>query len=74
MARKDWKIGEECWYFSDIDKRIKRGTILGLREHIDSTDMALLENVDTLERGLWPVADIFPTREELCEYYRKIFE
>lgn len=67
--KTDWKTGDRCWFFR-CDGDILSATITEIDEDCIRGDCDALP-VRVIIRKEYP---IFPTREALCEYYRKIFE
>lgn len=80
--RTDWKKGDECWWFDNLTREIKSGiiiyayatapdnvcTAMKVRAH-GAPDYKFSPNTTFLTSF-----DVFPTREALCEHYKKIFE
>lgn len=66
----DWKIGDRCWYFDNYDKVICSAII----KNIDYNVLEARNEHTGMPVGFDEHTLPFPTREALCEYYRKIFE
>lgn len=60
------KPGDKVWVFDARTQTIECGTAVEVDERAG--------NVYTYDKMLWMDREGFPTREELCEHYRKIFE
>ena len=74
------KPGDKVWYFEHITERITESEVVRVCR---VGDHKVLEVKDPLHAvapfALWPVRNVsaeraFPTREALCEHYRKLFE
>lgn len=77
----DWETGDECWWFDNLVHEIKSGVLVRIYTNsdnictsmtvraYDAPDYKFSRNTTFLLSS-----DVFPTREALCEYYRKIFE
>lgn len=63
------KVGDNVWCFCSGAQKIKEVIILSIIEYANGVVWITTE----LECGILN-RDIFPTREALCEHYRKIFE
>ena len=74
MKEFTWKVGDKCWFFNG--ERIQEFILTGIDQR---------EGYFTRIEGHYPGRKyqrvimtmpypIFPTREALCEHYRKIFE
>lgn len=66
----DWKIGDMCWYFDNYNRVVSSAVIKGIGYNVldardERTGVPVSFNEHTLP---------FPSREALCEHYRKIFE
>lgn len=64
------RVGQKCWVYHPIVQKIEEGVIvsrngLGFRVLCDSRRERPYDFL---------FHEVFPTREELCEHYRKIFE
>jgi len=73
--KTDWKVGDKCWWFDNLMHEIKSGVI----EYTDGCSADVMpdgiEKSNGSRNTIFLMAfDIHPTREALCEYYRKIFE
>ena len=73
------KVGDKAWIFLASPQEIKEFKVTSVYDELDGKTYVEVEWV--LDDGHIMYADdfilgwnIFPTREELCEYYRKIFE
>lgn len=60
------KPGDKVWWFDNYEQTIKRETIVKLGE--------ISGIVHTTFHIFHIGTQAFPTREALCEHYRKIFE
>ena len=60
------KPGDKVWWFDARTQTIECSTITYVNERAG--------NVYTYDKVLWLGPEGFPTREALCEHYRKIFE
>ena len=68
------KVGDIAWVYSEMDQEIKECTLLACSF---CGEWTVFCNNDPwrLKSGGWVEGrDLFQTREELCEHYRKIFE
>lgn len=68
------KEGDKAWVYSDLTQEIKECTLLVYHE---GTEWTVFYNDDPWKQrscGWKEGVDLFHTREELCEHYRKIFE
>ena len=66
----DWKIGDRCWYFDSYNRVVSSAIIKNIGYNVlnaidERTGMPIGFDEHTLP---------FPTREALCEHYRRIFE
>jgi len=72
--KTEWKVGDKCWFFNG--HCIQEFILTGISQR---------EGCFTRLEGHYPGKDyqrvimtmpypIFPSREALCEHYRKIFE
>lgn len=80
----DFKVGKTVWFYNHNDKKIYCGTLIGL-PNISGIGY-ILKTCNVLVRETRDNGDVdyinfticedelFPTREALCEHYRKIFE
>ena len=66
------EIGDKAWYFDKWAEEIRSVTIQEVFFDSDGTRYGLFRD----EYGIVHMYDrsFFPTREALCEHYRKIFE
>ena len=65
------KPGDKVWVWNALGSRthqIESGTLL------DIGYMAYVKLSDRERAYVFLADEVFPTREELCEHYRKIFE
>lgn len=81
----DFDVGTTVWFYNHNDKRIYCGTLIGLPNIRDKIGY-ILKTCNVLVRETRDNGDedyihftickdeLFPTREALCEHYRKIFE
>ena len=60
------KPGDKVWWFDARTQTIDCGYAIEVDERAG--------NVYTHDKKLWIDREAFPSREELCEHYRKIFE
>lgn len=60
------KPGDKVWWFDARTQTIECGEALEVNERGGV--------VYTYDKSLWLGREAFPTREALCEHYRKIFE
>ena len=60
------KPGDKVWWFDARTQTIEFGTVVDINERAG--------NVYTYDKTLWIGREGFPTREALCEHYKKIFE
>ena len=68
------KPGDKVWVFSHPDQEIFGGKV-GRVYHLFGADyVQIYFNSSALSGGFRVGRDAFPTREALCEHYRKIFE
>lgn len=58
--------GDKVWWFDSRTQTIECGEALEVNERGGV--------VYTFDKNLWLGREAFPTRETLCEHYRKIFE
>lgn len=81
----DFKVGKMVWFYNHNDKRIYCGTLTGLPDIRDRIGY-ILKTCKVLVRETRDNGDVdyinftickdelFPSREALCEHYRKIFK
>ena len=60
------KPGDKVWWFDARTQTIECGEVIEVDERAG--------NIYTYDKKLWIDREGFPTREALCEHYRKIFE
>ena len=65
------KVGDKVWFFVNHENTIKEAVVSSLEW--DGVRVEWTEDGHPCDAFLF-LDDIFPTREALCEYYRKIFE
>lgn len=70
------KPGDKVWVFDSLAQEIKDCTIVGYRSLGNIKEWTICFNDDPEKVAFYGFRDIelFPTREALCEHYRKIFE
>lgn len=66
IMAQNLKIGDKVWWFDARTQTIECGEALEVNERGGV--------VYTYDKNLWLGREAFPTREALCEHYRKIFE
>ena len=69
---KVWQIGCTAWYLDRNSMRIKSAIVTDVFVYGTKRKFCLLSLNDKLQPRLSSAA-AFPTREALCEHYRKIF-
>lgn len=74
--KTDWKVGDKCWVYLNLEQRIQNGTITEINNTVtlvswDYTDSK--GEVHHCSTWFFTANELFPTREALCEHYRKIF-
>ena len=62
----EMKPGDKVWWFDARTQTIESSIIMDVNERAG--------NIYTYDKTLWIGREGFPTREALCEHYRKIFE
>jgi len=69
----EWKVGDECWVYSPMSNThggsIDKGVLVGIG---DIGGLVQIPNRPKPYYWIW--CEIFHTREELCAFYRKVFE
>ena len=60
------KPGDKVWWFDARTQTIECETVVDINERAG--------NIYTYDKTLWIGREGFPTREALCEHYKKIFE
>lgn len=72
------KPGDKAWIFLASPQVIQEYTVVSVVKYDGKTYVEVkweFENGSTTHAGGFVLGwNIFPTREELCEHYRKIFE
>ena len=74
------KPGDKVWVYESITQNIVEVEVLRVEENtrwrpeMPSPTVYVSLHPDDGGTPFWPGFDLFPTREELCEHYRKIFE
>ena len=78
MERKELKPGDKVWVFNNTAQEIMDGLCLQVIKHSRRTYITIgfkTNNGAIIHSGGNVLnKDCFPTREALCEHYRKIFE
>lgn len=68
------KPGDKVWVFDDFDApEIKEATLISIAQVKGKRAKFLFVLKDNPDMEFWS-HNVFPTREALCEHYRKIFE
>lgn len=68
------KPGDKVWIFDDFDtQEIKEATLVSMSHERGKRDKFFFVFNDRRDMEYWSY-NVFPTREALCEHYRKIFE
>ena len=69
------KPGDKVWFYMNIEQEIVSTTVTDVfKTPSGNTYIQIRFDEGGTVGGLTPGLDVFPTREALCEYYRKIFE
>ncbi len=72
------KAGDKAWIFLPYPQEIRECKVVDADEDCGKTYITIewvLHNGHIMHAGRFILGrNIFPTREELCEHYRKIFE
>ena len=70
------KPGDKVWFYDHDKQEIITARVLSYDSIFDDGDFVAVQFDDTGTKtaGLIDGITIFPTREALCEHYRKIFE
>ena len=66
------KPGDKVWVFNDALQKIQSGTVTSVTEYRRGHFWVNVRYILT-DGGVEGV-HVFPTREALCEHYKKIFE
>ena len=68
------KPGDKVWVFLHTTQEITEGKVFRMY-HLFGTDYVQIYYTSGVLSGGFRVGwDVFPTREALCEHYRKIFD
>lgn len=68
------KPGDKVWVFDDFDiPEIKEATLISISQEKGKRTKFFFVFKDNPDMEFWSY-NVFPSREALCEYYRKIFE
>lgn len=70
------KPGDKVWFYYNEKQKITTATVIEYESIFDDGDYVTVrfDDYGTVTTGLMDGINIFPTREALCEHYRKIFE
>ena len=69
------KPGDKVWFYMNITEEIVVATVTDVfKTPVGKTFIQIRFDEGGTVGGLTPNFDVFPTREALCEHYRKIFE
>lgn len=69
------KKGDKVWFYMNITEEIVSATVADVfKTPNGNTFIQIRFDEGGTVGGLKPNFDVFPTREALCEHYRKIFE
>ena len=70
------KPGDKVWFYDHDKQEITTARVISYESVFDDGDFVTVQfdDTDTRAVGLKDGVDVFPTRDALCEHYRKIFE
>lgn len=69
------KPGDKVWVFVDYKQQEpKEVTLVSIGKDEDNRELFYFVFNDGLDKTEYYAYNVYPTREALCEHYRKIFE
>ena len=69
------KPGDTVWVFYDFEHQVlRKATLASIGKDEDNRDLFFFVFNDGTDKSEYYTYHVFPTREALCEHYRKIFE
>ena len=70
---KVWKVGDSAWFLDRYSMTIRSAVVTDVFIYGNKKKYCLLSLDDEIQERI-ASGSAFPTREELCKHYRKIFE